>query len=415
MKFLRRNFRSLLGILILVIVLLGTIVAYADPVILRFQWYEPRFLDLMKEYIAQFEEKNPDIKVDLEIVPWDAYWQKLPISIAAETAPDIFFLVSGQVQNYAMMGGTLDLVPYLPRDYFDNFRDVQIDFCTYNNHITAIPFTCTALTIYYNIDLFKHAGIDAPQSLENIWGWDSFETSVAKVAAANQLIYGMLNGGREFWWLPWFYSNGAELFDENYTKCTINSPQGIETLKFLTDLTDKKILAPPQEQPQLFYQGKVALHSAGHWDVKTITDGIGGKFEFGATLFPKGKEGVAVGLGGDYLGIYSKTKYPEEAAKFLSFLTSPEILADYNGKNNYLSPLKEVTPNYDLRPDIMRVANIQASVASTKLTLDRGHPKYGKISPIVDAEYTLAVIGEKSPEEALKSMEEQINRILAEE
>lgn len=412
MIFVRSLSKTYLVCVIILSLLFITVFASAAPITLRFHWYEPRFVDVMKGYIAQFEKENPDIKVELEIVPWDAYWQKLPVSIAAGTAPDIFFLVSGQVRNYAMMGGLLDLTQYLPKNYFRNFRDVQIAFCTYNARIMALPFTCTTLTLYYNIDLFRRAGATVPQSLTNVWTWDTFESAVSKVMAASQLPYGMLNGGREFWWLPWFYSNGAQLFNEDYTKCTINSPQGLETLKFLVDLTKKKVLAPPTEPAQLFYQGKVALHSAGHWDVKTITDGVGGKFKFGATFFPKGKS-IAVGLGGDYLGVYYKTQHPKEAVKFLSYLTSPKILIDYSNRFNYIPPLK-VTPKYDFRQDIMRVALLQATTASTKLTLDRGMPKYGKISPIVDAEYTLAVLGQKSPEEALKSMEEQINRILAE-
>ncbi len=414
MKYLKGSFRKIVVISLLFVgVFFWTTPGFTAPVTLRFYWYEPRFLDIMNGYIAQFEKENPDIKIELEIVPWDAYWQKLPVSIAAGTAPDIFFLVSGQVQNYASMGGLLDLTQYIPRKDLKNFRDVQLAFCTYNKQVIALPFTCTTLTLFYNMDHFKRAGVTPPQSLANVWRWDTFEANITKVMTANQLIYGMLNGGREFWWLPWFYSNGAELFDKDYTKCTINSPQGLETLKFLADLTKKKVIAPPPETNlQLFLQGKVALHSAGHWDVKEITEGVGKKFKFGATFFPKGKT-IAVALGGDYLGIYNKTKYPKEAVKFLSFLTSSKVLLDYSNRFNYLPPIK-ASPKYDIRPDIMRVANLQASTASTKLTLDRGIPKYGNISPIVNAEYTLSMLGQKSLEEALRSMEEQINRILSE-
>src|SRR3569833_2998001 len=38
-----------------------------------------------------FTKQHPDIKVDVQIVPWADYWTKLPTDISSGTAADIFW------------------------------------------------------------------------------------------------------------------------------------------------------------------------------------------------------------------------------------------------------------------------------------------------------------------------------------
>lgn len=413
-KMARMNSMRMIILITVSILLLFSFQAYGSGTkTLRFYWYEDRFIDIMKQYIREFETENPGTKIDLQIIPWGSYYEKLPVMMASGTAPDIFFLASGQVQNYASMGTLLDLGQYFPPDELKKFRPSQVKLSTYRGKLIAVPFTATILTLYINKDLFKKVGIDTPVSAGNAWDWDEFRYALGKVKSADKLTYGMLNGGRDFWWLPWFYANDASLLNDSLDRAAINTPEAEETLSFLAGLTRENLMAPPGEATELFYQGKTAIYGAGHWDVLTISKAIGNRFKLGAVFFPR-RKARSLALGGDYLAIYSKTKEPDLAVKFLQFLTSKRVMADYCARFYYIPPREDAIPHYGGYSDIMDLAQAQAAALGCEtLTFHRGLPYYPKIATVFEAEYQLVMLGQKSAKAALKSIESRINEVLS--
>jgi multiple sugar transport system substrate-binding protein len=381
---------------------------------IRFDWWEERFLDTMNGFIDQFVEMHPGTQVDLQIIPWSAYWDQLPIAIAGGEAPDVFFLVSGQVQNFARLGGLLDLTPFLTEEKRDSFRPAQLGLVTYNENIISLPFTATMLTTYTNLDTFRNAGVDLPTSVEEAWTWEEFRGVLRALKEGNpELVYAYIDAGRDFWWLPWFYSNGARLINDTLDGSAFNTVEAEETLAFLAELTQEELIAPPGESPELFTFGAVAINSGGHWGIANLLGDIGGDFELGATYFPQRYE-PGLALGGDYLAAYSEGRNTETAAAFLDFLTSELVLDEYIGSNNYLSPRVDVTPEFATGQDIMDLVVEQADAMSSELlTLHRGLPQYELINQIFTAEYELAVLGSKSPQDAVQAISDAIDEALS--
>lgn len=386
-----------------------------DTVNLRFDWWEERFLDTMNGFIGGFESANPGTSVDLQIIPWETYWDQLPIAIAGGEAPDAFFLVSGQVQNFAALGGLLDLTPHIADEKLATFRPAQLNFVTYQDSIISLPFTATMVTTFLNQDAFNAAGIELPTSVSEAWTWDEFREVLRGLKQANpDMVYGYLDGDRDFWWLPWFYSNGARLINDTLDGSAFNSLEAEETFTYLAELTAEELKAPPGESAELFNFGAVGISGSGHWGVRNLLDSIGGAFELGVTYFPQRKE-PGLALGGDYLAAYGDSDHPEMAAKFLDFLTSDEVLSEYCGQNQYLSPRLDVVPDYGDQADLMQVVIDQAEVmASDLLTLHRGLPQYNRINQIFTAEYQLVVLGQKKPAEGIQVISDAIDEILAE-
>jgi len=114
-------------------------------------------------------------------VPWDNYWDKLPVSIAAGTAPDLFFLVSGQVQNYAAMGGLLRLTDYLPGGKMDDFRPAQVEFVTYEGDFISVPFTATVVTVFTNQAMLGNAGLSGPTTADEAWDWEQLAANLQTI------------------------------------------------------------------------------------------------------------------------------------------------------------------------------------------------------------------------------------------
>lgn len=381
---------------------------------LTFYWYEDRFADTMREYIDQFQQANPGTTVNLEILPFATYFERLPVQISTGDAPDVFFLVSGQVQNYAATGSLMDLNTCVPEDQLEQFRPAQVDFSTYNDELIALPFTTTVLTMLLNKDIFDASGIEIPQTIEDAWTWEEFADVMRQLKADNpSLVNVMFNGGRDFWWLPWFYSNGASLLNETLDAPAFNSPEAIATFEYLRALTEEGLIAPPatagasaQEVQQLFVQGRQAIYSGGHWDMAGLTEAIGDSFTMSAAMFPVSSSS-SLALGGDYLVVSKDTENPELACAFVNFLTSKDITQDYAARYFYLPPRVDAQPEYAQHAEIMSLMQVEANdLASSTLTLHRGLPYYAAINTVFTAEYQLVMTGEHTPEQAVEAVDD---------
>lgn len=388
---------------------------------LTFYWYEDRFADTMRGYIDQFQQANPGTTINLEILPFATYFERLPVQISTGDAPDVYFLVSGQVQNYAATGSLMDLSACVPEDELAQFRPAQIDFSTYDEQLIALPFTTTVLTMLVNKDIFDAAGIELPQTFDDAWTWEEFADVLRSLKESNPaLVNVMFNGGRDFWWLPWFYGNGASLLNETLDAPAFNSPEAIATFEYLRALTEEGLIAPPatagasaQEVQQLFVQGRQAIYSGGHWDMAGLTDAIGDSFNLGAAMFPV-SSGSSLALGGDYLVVSKDTENPALACAFINFLTSKDITQDYASRYFYLPPRVDAEPEYAQYNDIMALMNVEANdLASSTLTLHRGLPYYAAINNVFTAEYQLVMTGEHTPEQAVEAVDAATTEALA--
>lgn len=406
--------RTLLPLAVALVVVL-TLGAAVSAATLQMLWWESGDkLTWMQSLVDRYEKENPGIKINLETVPWDEYWQKMPVLMAAGRAPDIMFMVSGNVQRYALMGGLADMSPYLTDEYIATLYEPHLEMVTYDgDKIAALPFTLTAPTVFYNKNAAAAAGINPPKTPEEAWTWAEFKEAAIKMKEAAGTPYGVHIVTRDFWRLPFLYQNGAAVLNEDRTASAINSPEAARALQFLQDLTKEGIASSPVDQMagDMFIAGLIPMVVGAHWDIATYERSIEG-FEYDATFMPREKQ-HAVALGGDFLAVYSQSKYPEEAVRFIQWVTSPEINSEYIINNYYLSPFKGADLKYPAQQETMELVAQQAALGSAKLTGDRAIPQWDVFLPVMMAEFDLVLMGEKTPEAALAVIEAKINEALA--
>ena len=75
-------------------------------------WGDPAELEVWKQIVADFEQANPDITVNVEVSDWDSYWTKLKTLLAAKTPPDVFAMDAPLYLDYQSRGVLLNLQPY---------------------------------------------------------------------------------------------------------------------------------------------------------------------------------------------------------------------------------------------------------------------------------------------------------------
>ena len=110
--------------------------------------------------------------------------------------------------------------------------------CIRDRDVSAFP-------IFYNVDLFKAAGVEAPTA-ENPWDWNDFVEAAKKLTTGEgeDKIYG--TGAYSLESAVW--SNGAEWVDpETLTKVEITDPKFTEALQFCADLSLVHGVAPSQD------------------------------------------------------------------------------------------------------------------------------------------------------------------------
>ena len=88
------------------------------------------------------------------------------------------------------------------------------------------------------------------------WTFDQWKTALRAVTSIagdpDKDVYGTAflaaaNSG-DYWQLMYLWGNGAELYDKDETKVTINSPEGITGLQLLVDLVHTERLAAPNPE-----------------------------------------------------------------------------------------------------------------------------------------------------------------------
>ncbi|MFD5161257.1 extracellular solute-binding protein [Streptomyces hawaiiensis] len=282
-----------------------------------------------KTYQARIDllvKKHPDLKVKLQLIPGDAYPQKVQTMIAGGTGPDIM-QVAESVNTYSSKNQLLpldDLAKKANLDPEQRFGPVG-SLYTYQDKLYAIPDRSGAVTVFYNKDMFDKKGVKAPTA---DWTWDDTLDAFKELTVPGK-VWGY--SGAE-WFPQWWslaYQNGGTIIDAQ-GRPAVDSDEVVEALQWAGDLVFKHKVVPSKADyadmgpdiggDQAFPNQKVATHANGFWVMSGLT-----KVTFGWDIAPmwRGKK-QAVSAFGSGLAISRTSKQRDNAFKAIDFLTSPE-------------------------------------------------------------------------------------------
>lgn len=313
-------------IIILICLIAGIILGYpkfhhkdlSDKVTIQFSsWGSESELKILKPILLEFEQKNPDIKVDFLHIPQN-YFQKLHLLFASNTSPDVLFINNQYLPIYANAGVLEDLTDY--GEYFNknDFYQKSLTSLSWNDKLYAIPRDISNLVIFYNKDIFRKYNVPYPKS---DWNYDDF-VKTAKQLTHKPKIYGISFEEEPLFYLPYLMSFGLEdvpVFEDDKTQVGLNK---------YADLRKKYQIAPLKEEiasatmAQMFLQGKLAMHLSGRWLVPKYREEA--KFDWDIIECPKGTSGSIVPMDSSGWAISKSSKHKKEAARLIQFLASKE-------------------------------------------------------------------------------------------
>lgn len=373
----------------------------------------------MEKMVRRFQERNPDVGVRMQIIPWGTYYDKLTLSLAYGGAPDVFVLHAARLPEFASFGtlrplGDLYAASQPPLTAAD-FAPVAWRATFYKGRQHALPLDVHPLGLYYNARLFREAGIvKADGSARPPRNWDEF------LVAAGRLTRDLDGDGRpDQWgfvftnqrtnWLTFAGQFGGGILTPDGSTCVMDSPQSLAAIRHMHELIYSDHVAPPPEGVDAwlaFRQGKVAMALEGIYMLASLQEQKG--LSFAGAPVPQFGPKPAV-WGGSHLlcqpaGITAERA--RAAWRLMRFLSDDSLLWAEGGQiPTRRSVLR--SPQFAALPVQSQFARQLPYVQYEPLV-----PKLNALYPFVDPAIEAVLLNLQTPEQAMRDACRRLHQVL---
>jgi multiple sugar transport system substrate-binding protein len=379
----------------------------------------PENRDVFNELVAEFNRENTDIRVEsLYIGQPDGQMPKILAATVSNQPPNLLWFVAQLTGQLVQLDALLPLEDWLNRSPIaleidpSMFASMELD-----NHIYSIPFATNNTAMFYRPSFFQQAGI---KNLPKTW-------TELKIAA-EKLTQDTDNDGRidrhglslslgkgewtVFAWLPFIFSAGGELIDNNNLPNIVNRGT-IEALEFGRDLVNNKlaILSAPERGYELdnFINGKVAMQITGPWTLGQLQST---KIDYDVFPIPKQKENVAV-MGGENLFLFKTNSDRERASlRFLEYVLSEKFQTEWALKTGYL-PINIKAQQSKAYQEFVAL-NPALKVFLDQMKYARSRPiipKYSRLSENLGRAIEASLLNRRTPQTALTESQARLDEI----
>lgn len=394
----------------------GSDVELETPTVQLATWTAAANLPVWQEAIDSFQEKNPDISVTMEHTPSDAYWDKLTVSYAGGTAPDIIYAPPDQAQRTGSQGMLLELTPYIEKDGL-NLEDInppsQRPFI-WDDKVWAICAWNDTRYMIYNKTLFKEAGLpDLPEEWDGEFSMDQFLEYALALTDPDTQTWGYVFEGNTSA-ARWSWLFGAHYWDnqDEPTRAVMDSPEGIRGLQFVQDMVYTHKVAPSTAEnvggsDPMFQTGKVGMIWAGFKSAAAVHAEIT-EFEWGISTIPKEVERTSI-ISPQSFAIISKSQVPDAAWAVVKYFT-------FEDGNVILTQLTSMPANRNV--DFSAVSPLepwQNQLLQDALRTGRTEIPHPNVKPqmitVINEEMDQLMANLKTGEEVAIAMASRINEI----
>ena len=297
----------------------------AEPVKLVYFTFSaaPDHLKDLDAIVQAFEQKNPNISIEVQTAAYTDYFTKLQTQVAGGSAPDTFELNYENFVSYAASGSLLDLTSvsaadsdFKPETYYPRAYQVfQAEGKQY-----GVPESFSDVLLYYNRDLFDAAKVAYPDAS---WTWQDEQAAAEKLTDKAKGVWGEFQP-IQFWeFYKVLAQNGGSFFNADKTQATFNDAKGVEAANWLIGKVGKTMPSNAfgaDQDTNLFKSGKLAMWHTGIWMFPALKDV---PFKWDVSVEP-GNATKAHQFFANAVVASATTAHPAEAWTWLRFLTSSE-------------------------------------------------------------------------------------------
>ncbi|WP_158817847.1 sugar ABC transporter substrate-binding protein [Methylocapsa sp. S129] len=300
------------------------------------------------EAAKAFEAANPGTKIQIEVVPWDNLQQKLTTDISAGANADLSIIGTRWLLDYVKQGVVTPLDSHITPPFKARFIDTFLSPSVMDGKVYGLPIAASARAMYYNKDVFKKAGYDAPPAT-----WADFKTAAEKIKATGGGVFPFGMQGKEietdvyYYYALWSY--GGEIVKNG--KSGLGSQAAIDAAKLYKGFIDGGLTEPGvtsynrEDVQNLFKQGKVATVITAPFlsgQIKKEAPNL----NYGVAPIPAGPTGDQGTYGvTDSIVMFENSKVKDEAWKFLDFIFTTEQRVKFDKIEGFLPVNAEEAKN----------------------------------------------------------------------
>lgn len=400
----------------------------AGPTIIYWHlWADKFYGGIQDDLVKTFNKTSPGFTVKSLRGQSDA--GKFLAAVAAGNPPDVYMVPTDPI-GLAVQGGLMPLDHYIATSKViksSDFYPGTWNSCTFHGHVYCIPYDYDSFALFWNKDLFKAAGLD-PNKPPSTWAELQADakklTKYDKKGNITQLGFAPWVGSTSAAEWP-MWAEGGQMWDYKSGKPTMDQPANVKALQWEVNWAksfggyDKLLRFASAAGGNTYYLGqKVAMWVAESYYLSQLQN-FEPKVRFGVAPFgvprPDTKHPYINGdVDGNMLAIPTGSKHPDEAWKFIEWQATTGI-RDWITREGDQSARKSdlnIVPTYlkePYRSDYKIFVNL---LHGKHVYFNQGSPVDGYYYTERANEFDLALRGKKTPAQALKDLQNNVQQKL---
>ncbi|MEU8261091.1 extracellular solute-binding protein [Micromonospora sp. NPDC048999] len=253
------------------------------------------------------------------VTPAQDLVQQLGQALAGGTPPDVFYVDAGRFADYASVGA---LEPYGDKinnsnDFYESLRNAF----TYDGKFYCAPKDFSTLALQVNTDLWAKAGLtdaDLPTTWEQL-------TAVSQKIKAKGMVPLAIGDTRDRIG-AFLVENGGWWTSKDGKQPTADTPENLAALEYVKTLLTSGYAKFPKQLDagwagEAFGKGKAVMAIEGNW-IKGALQNDFPTVKYKVIEMPAGPTGKGTLSFTNCWGIAAKSKYKEQAIKFVEAMTA---------------------------------------------------------------------------------------------
>ncbi|MEV6397443.1 sugar ABC transporter substrate-binding protein [Streptomyces sp. NPDC051907] len=385
--------------------------------------------DKVKELVDEFNKSQNEVKVNLTLLEWKDGRDKIKQATAAGNGPDVWLMNNGLELDYLKAGAIapLDKLGYTTADT-EKFLDLA-DVNKYEDKFYGAPLYFDVGVMLYRTDILKKYGFSKPPAT-----WDELKSTssaiTTKSAAAGDKVHGWQFKGMDdhvnainSTWESFLCQAGGSLTSSDYSESAQDSEAGRTAMNYMRSFYDDKTSPVGTSALNGFIDGKVAMFPFFQSVIAGVeAAGAKTKGKWAVAPMPEGPKSGCSMVGGHSLVASSKSDDLKSAGAFMKWLASPERSVRYMDFHAiYPYDSQQVDPAskkaYEAKiagaPQWIPILQ-QLGRNSPELVLQDRHA-WATRWEAQKSSVVAGVNGQMSVDDALKSIDDQVDKALSAE
>ena len=361
--------------------------------------------ELLSSMADAFMQENPNLNVEVTPIAWDQAVTRLQTAIGGGQTPCVSQMGTDMMGQFVATGaidpvsGDMD-----PAAFFEGaWNSNVVDGTAY-----GVPWYVETRVLYERTDIAEKAGITAAPAT-----WDDLKAAAKAMKEQGGADWGIGLGTKNYQeYVPFLWSNGGDIMNDA-GEFTLDSPEAVEALTFYDSFFEEGLA--PNEVPEgfditpAFVSGTHPMFFSGPWHVGLITDAGGSDIEgkWSVSTIPA-QDSATSFVGGANLVVYTDCDNKDAAWAFVNFMTRPDTQVSWYETATVLPAVQEAWTDPKLAEDPnVAVFGEQLKDGKTPPAIST----WSEIATAMNDQLERMTVGDATPEEAAKAMQEAATSI----